>query len=218
MEVLRSAITAQAMTVLPEPGGATSIPSSWARSADRVGLPAGEFGGERGVDLGPGVSSVGDGQSRPGALDDRGDGVPQAPREDQAVVESEVVAADEAWGVPGGLAESLQLVELRVGHGGGVLERRQCGGGELSGVDAQPGTDFRVDHRGQRRMDLGRSGPAHRGDVGTGYGLLGLLGDPFGVAGAETVQRRQERPLVRVRLERAEVEEGGQSVLAAAAL
>ncbi|MCW3844889.1 hypothetical protein ONA70_32925 [Micromonospora yasonensis] len=67
-------------------------------------------------------------------------------------------------------------------------------------------------------MDLGRGGPAHRGDVGTGDGLVGLPGDVFGVAGAESVQRRQERPLVHVRLERAEVEKRGQSILAAAAL
>ncbi|WKU05358.1 hypothetical protein [Micromonospora sp. HUAS LYJ1] len=65
-------------------------------------------------------------------------------------------------------------------------------------------------------MDLGRGGPAHRGDIGVGDGLLGLSGHGFGVAGAEPVQCRQERPLVGVRPEGAEVEEDGQSVLAAA--
>ena len=70
----------------------------------------------------------------------------------------------------------------------------------------------------QRGMYPGRGGPAHRCDVGAGGGTFGLPGDVFGVAGAEPVQRRQERPLVGVRLERAEVEEGGQSVLAASAL
>ena len=204
VEVPRSAITAQAMTVLPEPGGATSTPSSWASSAlTAVALPGGEFGGERDVDLAAGVSRVGDGQPRSGPLDDAGDGVAQPARQDQAVVEGEVVAADEPRGVPGGLAQPLQFVELRVGHGGGVLERRQRGRGELRGVDAQPGAEFRVHHRRQRRLDPGGVGPAHRGDVGADGGPFRPAGDPFRVAGAEPVQRRQERPLVLVRLQRA---------------
>lgn len=38
VEVPRSAITAQPMTVLPDPGGATSSPSSWARRAPTAAL------------------------------------------------------------------------------------------------------------------------------------------------------------------------------------
>ena len=71
--------------------------------ADRGALPGGEFGGERDVDLLAGVSYVGDGQPRSGLFDDRGDGVAQPAGQDQAVVEGEVVAADEPRGVPGGL-------------------------------------------------------------------------------------------------------------------
>ena len=66
-------------------------------------------------------------------------------------------------------------------------------------------------------MDAGRGGSAHRGDVGAGRCTFRLTGEAFGVARAEPVQRRQERPLILVRLQRGEVEEGGQSVVVAAA-
>lgn len=65
-------------------------------------------------------------------------------------------------------------------------------------------------------MDPRRVRPAHRGDVGAGSWPFRLPGDPFGVAGAEPVQGRQERPLVVVRFEGAEVEERGQPMPAAA--
>ena len=99
-----------------------------------------------------------------------------------------------------------------------MLERRGRGRGELNGVETQPGTDFRVDHRGQCGMDPGCGGPADRGDVGAGGGAFRVPGEAFRVAGAKTVQRRQERPLVLLRLERAEVEERGESLLPAPAV
>ncbi|WP_232074845.1 hypothetical protein [Phytohabitans suffuscus] len=54
-----------------------------------------EFGHERDVDLAARVSHVCHGQARSGSLDDPGDRMAQATRQNQAIVDGEVVAADE---------------------------------------------------------------------------------------------------------------------------
>jgi hypothetical protein len=71
------------------------------KGADRGPLLGGEFAGERDVDLLAGVSRVGDGEPRTCLFDDGVDGVAQPAGQDQVIVEREVVAADEARGVPG---------------------------------------------------------------------------------------------------------------------
>ena len=72
--------------------------------ADRYGLLGVEVRGERDIDLTTGVAQVRDGQARSGMLNDSGDRVAQPARQDQAVVDGDVVAADEPRGVPRRLA------------------------------------------------------------------------------------------------------------------
>ena len=98
-----------------------------------------------------------------------------------------------------------------------MLERRQCRGGQLRGVQAQPGSKLGVHHRGQRRVHPGRVRSAHRGDLGADDRAFGPAGDPGGVPGAEAVQARQELPLVLMRFQRREIEEHRQPVPAAPA-
>jgi hypothetical protein len=99
-----------------------------------------------------------------------------------------------------------------------MLERRQRRRGELGQVQAQAGAQFGLHDSGQGRVHLRRVRPAHGGDVGANDRLLRPSGNPRRVTWAEPVQRRQERPLVLVRLEGCEVEEHRQPVLATSSL
>ncbi|MEV0129021.1 hypothetical protein AB0H83_11255 [Dactylosporangium sp. NPDC050688] len=186
--------------------------------ADRRALSGVELCRTGDVDLAARISHVRDGEARSGALDNRFDGVAQSAWQEQAVVEGEVVPADEPRRVPGGFAQALEFVELRVGHGCRVLERRQRRRRQLGRVDAQPGAELRVQDCGQRRMNLRGVGSAQRGDVGADDRLFRAPGDPGRVARAEPVEGRQVRPLILVRLQRRQVQERRQPVPAAPAL
>jgi hypothetical protein len=124
--------------------------------ADRAALPAGEVCRQRDLDFSTRIAYVRDVQPRSGTLDYSKDRVPQPAREDQVIVDGDVVPANESRRVPGGLAEPLELVELRIGDRGGVLERRERGWGELCRRQAEPGAELRLNDRRQRRIHLGR--------------------------------------------------------------
>ena len=138
--------------------------------------------------------------------------MPQSTRKYQALVDADVVSANESGCVPGGLAQPLKFVELRVRYRGGVLERRQRGRIELRRRQAETGAELGLDRGRQRRIHLGCGRCAQGGDIRADCGALRASCDFLGVARAEPVQCRQECPLILVRLERREVEKCGQAV------
>ena len=130
VEVARRAISAQAMTVLPDPGGATSTPWS-------CGEPATARPGRRAsVAVSTnccGVPPRADRRSPaalPASLTTVAAG-PASPRGGPAAVEGLVVAVHEPRDAPGREASPLPVVEGRVRHGRRMLERREQRRGEL---------------------------------------------------------------------------------------
>jgi hypothetical protein len=117
VEVARSAMIAHAMTVLPDPGGATRTPSSWASITPTATACSGFSVAVNTTSISePGFADVGDDHPGAGPLNDGRDGMPQSTGQHEMVVECDVITTDEPRSVPSGLTQALQFVELRVRH------------------------------------------------------------------------------------------------------
>ena len=219
VEVAWRAIRAQAITVLPAPGGATSTPRSWsARSATARCLVLAQPGGESEAGLRlTGDPLIADHQGAARLLDHGGDDIEQTTREHEPPVERLVEAVQEPRHTPRRHPPPLSVVERGVRHGSGVLERGQHRRGERGSVDADSRAQDGLDGCARPRSDLRRglfAQPAHRRpdshrpDPG---------GEPSDLTRREPMQAGQVRPLVVERLKGPQVEEDRRAVLAGAA-
>src|SRR5512133_284255 len=164
--------------------------------ADRTCLHCVQLAVEGYIDLSAWIANIAHDQPSARPLDDLSDPMSQPAVQHELIIERDVVAADETWRFPGGLAEPLKLVELRVGHRCRVLEGSQCGRRELTGLHDQVRAKLGANQRGQRWLYSRGGRPAHCGDVYSDGRLLGSARNPRRIARAQPIQRRQEVPLV----------------------
>jgi hypothetical protein len=146
-------------------------------------------------------------QLRPSSVDDSADVMPKTSRLRKSIVGGDVIAADEPRGIPGGLPEPLQLVEVRVRHRGSVREGDQRRRRELRNVDHQ------------LALRSARTTAGRRGRARVAVELVSwVTSEPTAVClarratlaaslGTEAIYCRQVGPLVIVRLQNAQIEE-----------
>ena len=117
MEVARDSIAAQAITVLPAPGGAMRTPaSSFNELLQCCGLCGARCGGAAEVVLCAELALVVDAQCALGGVDEFGQQSMQASGENEVALGGFVVAVEETRSVPGAPSGTLARIEFRVAY------------------------------------------------------------------------------------------------------